>query len=623
MMNVWSILTVVQARVRVVVLLSVLAWCAGITSAFGNLPRHSADASNEASILYSTPERVAREILIHVAPGVMGFPPGKVAAAWHEIKYIERTLREWLDRYGPEVVLIAFPDFDPLTDPAMMSRLGYELTVMDFSRIYKVRFPPGADRSAISADMADLPGVLFAVPNPLGVLDPGSSGGGRADIGSATASDFDGDGVVGFTDFLVFVTAFGKTSDSEGFDTRFDLDGDGAIGFGDFLAFSSNFGKVVGVSGEGICGRTPRVRNGILRVLPDVDDCALVTLEHQATIESLSLFGQGIEALREGDFAGLSNLRGLELSNNRLTTLPERIFAGLDSLRVLELRQNRLATLPIDVFSKLHKLKGLALSYNNLGTLPHGPYRSVLTRGIFTDLRDLDRIELQDSGLTSLPKWAFVGQDDLRSLILGDNKLSALPDGAFRYLSDLQRLDLSGNNLTTLSKAAFSSLRNLSILDLSDNPGVPFTLTLSLERTDFSDTTSQGLAAIVVKVDQGAPFEMPVKLSAHGGTLTTETATVWRGSTTSESLVATQRGEEPVTVSFGPAPEIPVRGERRIYTDAGDIPPNDTGKREMRLAYRGIQIATGSPLVLSAPSASPYHRLFKIPVDSVAVASPV
>jgi hypothetical protein len=76
-----------------------------------------------------------------------------------------------------------------------------------------------------------------------------SSGGsvvqvGTDDSGPATP-DFDGDGAVGFSDFLAFAGAFGKTSDDADFDARFDLDGDDSVGFSDFIAFASAFGTSV------------------------------------------------------------------------------------------------------------------------------------------------------------------------------------------------------------------------------------------------------------------------------------------------------------------------------------------------------------------------------------------
>ena len=62
---------------------------------------------------------------------------------------------------------------------------------------------------------------------------------------SAPTPDFDGDGLVGIPDFLLFVDQFGFSQRDVGYDARFDLDGDGVIGVSDFLIFVDNFGKKV------------------------------------------------------------------------------------------------------------------------------------------------------------------------------------------------------------------------------------------------------------------------------------------------------------------------------------------------------------------------------------------
>ena len=55
--------------------------------------------------------------------------------------------------------------------------------------------------------------------------------------------DFDGDGTIGFADFLLFAAQFGFSQGDAGYDARYDLDGDGTIGFGDFLIFANAFGQ--------------------------------------------------------------------------------------------------------------------------------------------------------------------------------------------------------------------------------------------------------------------------------------------------------------------------------------------------------------------------------------------
>ena len=61
---------------------------------------------------------------------------------------------------------------------------------------------------------------------------------------TATYGDFDGNGVVDISDFLLFVDVFGLSIEQEGFEARFDLDGNGVIGIPDFLLFVDNFGKI-------------------------------------------------------------------------------------------------------------------------------------------------------------------------------------------------------------------------------------------------------------------------------------------------------------------------------------------------------------------------------------------
>ena len=74
------------------------------------------------------------------------------------------------------------------------------------------------------------------------IVDAGA--GNQRDDG-VPSPDFDGDGTVGFSDFLAFASVFGSQQGDAGFDARFDLDGDGAIGFPDFVAFAADFGKTV------------------------------------------------------------------------------------------------------------------------------------------------------------------------------------------------------------------------------------------------------------------------------------------------------------------------------------------------------------------------------------------
>ena len=62
-------------------------------------------------------------------------------------------------------------------------------------------------------------------------------------------SDFDGDGTIGFGDFVKFAAKFGLSQGDVGYDAQFDLNDDAEIGFADYLIFVENFGKEVAAPG--------------------------------------------------------------------------------------------------------------------------------------------------------------------------------------------------------------------------------------------------------------------------------------------------------------------------------------------------------------------------------------
>ena len=54
--------------------------------------------------------------------------------------------------------------------------------------------------------------------------------------------DFDGDGSVGFLDFIIFAGGFGASAGEQSFNAALDLDQSGDVGFSDFLIFAQAFG---------------------------------------------------------------------------------------------------------------------------------------------------------------------------------------------------------------------------------------------------------------------------------------------------------------------------------------------------------------------------------------------
>ena len=68
---------------------------------------------------------------------------------------------------------------------------------------------------------------------------------------AALSPDFDGDGTVGFSDFLAFAGQYGAHTGDGRYQAQYDLDGNGAIDFSDFLTFASSYDQQVPPSGSG------------------------------------------------------------------------------------------------------------------------------------------------------------------------------------------------------------------------------------------------------------------------------------------------------------------------------------------------------------------------------------
>ena len=235
----------------------------------------------------------------------------------------------------------------------------------------------------------------------------------------------------------------------------------------------------------GVCGRTAEVRDEIVKLLDGIENCVEVTEDRLADIRKLDLRGKNISTLRSGDFAGLTQLVGIDLADNELVQLPGDVFSGLTALRSVLLSNNRLTSLPDGVFSGLTALASVWLHENRLTALPDGVFSGLtaleavllsdnrltaLPDGVFSGLTALEKVLLNRNSLTSLPGGVFEGLVELETLWLGRNRLDSLPPGIFSGLTSLEGLNLDSNQFTEFPKNVFRGLTSLKGLSLQSNP---------------------------------------------------------------------------------------------------------------------------------------------------------
>ncbi len=301
-------------------------------------------------------------------------------------------------------------------------------------------------------------------------------------ISTAPSPDFDGDGVVGIPDFLLFVDAFGYQEGQVGYESKYDLDGNGTIGIPDFLIFVDNFGKDVSTPSGGSGGSGGDSGSGAMQVaIPDANLRAVIEniLDKVSgapiTRAEMAILTTGFRARDANikDLTGLEfaiNLEQLNLGSNSISDVSA--LSGLTSLERLNLNFNSISD--VSALSGLTRLRTLQLQINNISDV-----------SAFSGLTSLERLDLAGnaisdvsalSGLTSLIELylqinsisdvsALSNLTRLTELYLGSNSISDV--SVLSNLTSLIDLSLYSNSISDVS--ALSNLTNLIDLSLSDN----------------------------------------------------------------------------------------------------------------------------------------------------------
>ncbi|XP_060114464.1 toll-like receptor 13 [Heteronotia binoei] len=137
-------------------------------------------------------------------------------------------------------------------------------------------------------------------------------------------------------------------------------------------------------------------------------------------------------------FSFLSKVHDLKLQAQQpygLKIIPPRFFHGLTSLRDLYLSENKILSISPDAFDDLSHLRylGMADSSNGMGNLPPG---------IFKNLRKLTSLNLENAGIRTLTLEVFGNLSQLRFLQLGKNELQTINSSVMKNLTSLRYLDL-------------------------------------------------------------------------------------------------------------------------------------------------------------------------------------
>ncbi|MCY3764726.1 MAG: hypothetical protein OXH06_04795 [Gemmatimonadetes bacterium] len=286
-------------------------------------------------------------------------------------------------------------------------------------------------------------------------------------------ADFDGDGTVALSDFLLFASNFGTQQEDDSFDGRFDLDDDGSVALGDYLEFAAQFGKELPPPTPLV---DPAERDALVALYRSTggDDWTektnWLTDKHVSTWHGVIAFDGRVSVvnLSENNLTGeipselgsLSRLRRLYLQRNGLAGPIPPELGNHTRNEVLFLHRNALSgTIPAEL-GNLSNLRWLALNANQLsGTIP-------AQLGDLAELRWLNFDENELSG--EIP--AELGDlSNLKILWIWKNALSGEIPAELGRLTNLLFLDFAENELTGTVPAELGNMTNVNSIWLSSN----------------------------------------------------------------------------------------------------------------------------------------------------------
>lgn len=334
-------------------------------------------------------------------------------------------------------------------------------------------------------------------------------------------ADFDGDGTVALSDFLLFASNFASQQEDDSFDGRFDLDDDGSIALGDFLKFAAQFGKELPPPTPLL---DPAERDALVALYRSTggdnwtERTNWLTDKHVSTWHGVIAFDGRVSvvSLSENSLTGeipselgsLSHLRRLYLQRNRIAGPIPPELGNLTRNEALFLHRNALGgTIPAEL-GNLSNLRWLALNANQLsGTIPAqlGNLAELrwlnfdgneLSGEIPAELGDLSNLKILwiwnnalngeipaelgkltnllfldfvDNKLTGAVPAELGDMTNVNSIWLGSNKLTGEIPRALGNLPHLQRLYLNENELSGAIPPTLGDIGVLEILRLNEN----------------------------------------------------------------------------------------------------------------------------------------------------------
>ncbi|RZC38612.1 TIR and/or LRR 8 domain containing protein [Asbolus verrucosus] len=191
----------------------------------------------------------------------------------------------------------------------------------------------------------------------------------------------------------------------------------------------------------------------------------LLTAIGKSNITSLCLARNQFEVINADSFPQMPNLQILDLREVLLLNITNDAFVGLSNLKTLLLSGNKLSSIPEGAL--LERLTYLDLQHNS-GNSFASTYFSIFGQK-FTKMKNLELLDLSFNAIHAVYNSSFLGLVNLRILGLKNATIFYIANGSFAMLPKLVFLNLENNHFAKnhsmgLRFELFEGLGNLRVL---------------------------------------------------------------------------------------------------------------------------------------------------------------
>lgn len=197
-----------------------------------------------------------------------------------------------------------------------------------------------------------------------------------------------------------------------------------------------------------------------------ISDSAFANLP---SLKTLSLYGT--PSLSEKAFIGVMHLKELSFFSPKISDGLFQELSGLESLTFQRIpyiwggepsRDSPGFTFTTETFKGLKALKRLSITRAGIGECSNPSCGDALPVGVFSDLQNLEELDLSQNQIKSVDERVFSTLTQLKVLNLHENNLQRFSSNTLRGQNNLERLDLSYNwELSNSVHAIFDSIKNL------------------------------------------------------------------------------------------------------------------------------------------------------------------